>query len=511
MLDSIGDALTLTAGKYPDKTALINYSGHSFTYREFNERVNRLANALTDLGFEKGDKIAYLFLNCSQFLESHFAVAKAGCVGVPINFRLMGRELAYQISDCDASCVIYSGEFIPSINAIKGQLEKVRHFICDGDAGRDILNYEQLIERQGAHEPNVQVTLYDENLILYTAGTTGFPKGAVLTHKNSLFNAMAMIMDYGMNFREVFQVIPPLFHSASLNGVSLPGILCGSTLVLHSQFNPQDALQAIQDKNISITWGPATLLRMLIAFQDFGSYDTSSVRLVINGAMYMPAEMRQAVLSKFPSAKIADTYGMTEASPCTTILPPDRSLEKPASVGIPLTLCDVKIFNGAGQEAASGEEGEIVNRGNFMKGYYGRDEATAECIKGGWFYTGDMGKKDEDGFVYLVDRKKDMICSGGENVYSREVEEVIALYPNVFEVAVIGLPDEKWGEVVTAVVTPMPGTELKADELAVHCRKNLAGYKCPKIIRFTDSLPKNPSGKILKREIKKIYLKEGLA
>lgn len=204
-------------------------------------------------------------------------------------------------------------------------------------------------------------------------------------------------------------------------------------------------------------------------------------------------------------------YGMTEASPCTTILPPDRSLEKSASVGIPLTLCDVKIFNEAGQEAAAGEVGEIVNRGNFMKVYYGRDEATAECIKGGWFYTGDMGKKDEDGFIYLVDRKKDMICSGGENVYSREVEEVIALYPKVFEVAVIGLPDEKWGEVVTAVVTPIPGTELKADEIVVHCRKNLAGYKCPKIIRFTESLPMNPSGKILKREIKKICLKEGLA
>ena len=505
MLDSIGDSLALTAGKYPDKIALVDYGGSRFTYRELNERVNRLANALIGLGVRKGDRVAYLFFNCSQFVETHYAVAKAGAVGVPLNFRLVGRELAYQINNADAAALVYAPEFAQTVNAIRPDVPGVKLLICGGDGGEGVFNYDALIQEGSPAEPGVAVNLYDENVILYSAGTTGLPKGSVLTHKNSLFNGLTMLIDYGFKHDDLFQVIPPLYHSASLNGVMVSSVLAGGTAVVHKQLSPQQMLQAIQEYKITCTWGPATMWRMVIGYPEIGRYDLSSVRLVINGAMYMPAEMRKAVLAHFPNAVMGDTYGMTEASPCTTILRPGDALRKPASVGVPLTVCDVKIFNEQGEEVPPGVVGEIVNRGNFMKGYYKNEEATAQAIRGGWFYTGDLGMKDEEGFIYLVDRKKDMIVSGGENVYSREVEEVIAAHPGVFEVAVIGLPDEKWGEVVTAVIAPAPGKQITGQEIIDYCRQNLAGYKCPKVIKFAEMLPKNPAGKILKRELKELY------
>ena len=504
-IDSIGDTLTITAGKYPDRTAMVNYGGSSLTYREFNERVNKLANALIALGVEKGEKVAYLFLNCSEFLEAHYAVAKSGAVGVPLNFRLTGRELAYQINNADSVCVVYGPEFAETIDSIRQEVTRVSHFICNGKGGDDVLKYEDLIAAAGPDDPGVEVSLYDENLILYTAGTTGLPKGSVLTHRNHLFNAMTMVMDYGLRGDDITQIVPPLYHSASLNGFAITSVLLGAKMVIHKQFSPQEMLQAIQDQKITCTWGPATIWRMVIGHPDIDKYDTSSIRLLVNGAMYMPAEMRKEVLSHFPNAVMGDTYGMTEASPCTTILRPEDVLRKPATVGVPLTVCDVKIFNDRGEEVPRGSIGEIVNRGNFMKSYYKNDEATAESIKGGWFYTGDLGIKDEEGFITLVDRKKDMIVSGGENVYSKEVEEVIAGYPDVFETAVIGLPDEKWGEVVTTVIAPMPGKQIKSEDIIEYCRKNLAGYKCPRIVKFVESLPKNPAGKIVKRELKEMF------
>lgn len=255
MLDSIGDTLTLTAGKYPNKIAVVEHGGSKLAYREFNERVNRLANALIALGIKKGDKIAYLFFNCSQFAETHYAVAKAGAVGVPLNFRLVGRELSYQINNSDAVCLIYGPEFVQTVESIRQEIPGVKHFICAGNGSGDVLKYEELIKDNSPAEPGVEVGLYDENLILYTAGTTGAPKGSVLTHKNHLFNGMTMIMDYGMRPDDVMQIIPPLYHSASLNGFMIPGVLLGATLVLHKEMDPQQMLQAIQEYKITITWG----------------------------------------------------------------------------------------------------------------------------------------------------------------------------------------------------------------------------------------------------------------
>ncbi len=506
MLDNVGDALTLTAGKFPHKTAVINDGGSSLTFGQLNERTNKLANALMKLGVKKGDRIAYLFPNTSTFFEVHFAVAKIGAVGVPLNVRLVGRELHYQIHHADAVAVIFHGAFAKTVSSIQKELPTVRHFIGEGCEGEGVLDYETVLQEGDGRDPDVAVGLYDPNVVLYTAGTTGVPKGAVLSHKNSLFNAMAMIMDYGMRHEDVLQVVPPLYHSASLNGFAVTGVLLGATQVLHATVDLGGIFQSIQNHRITFTWGPATLWRMLLAYPERDQYDTSSVRMVINGAMYMPAEMRRAVLAMFPNAAMGDTYGMTEASPCTTILRPEDVLRKPASVGVPLTICDVKIFDDEGREVPPGTVGEIVNRGNFMMGYDKNPEATAQAIRNGWYYTGDLGRKDEEGFIYLVDRKKDMIVTGGENVYSREVEEVIAAHPGVFEAAVVGLPDERWGEKVTAVIVPKPGAPLTEEDVLNHCRQNLAGYKCPKTILFRPELPKSAAGKILKKDIRETLL-----
>ena len=507
-INSIGDSLTLTAGKYQNKIALVNFGGSRFTYSKFNERVNRLANALIELGVGKGDNVAYLFYNGNKFLEAHYAVAKLGAVGVPLNTRLVGRELLYQIENADTVCLIYSNEFYDIIDSIRENLTKVRYFISDDGKGDGIFSYDELISGSDSKEPEAEVSLYDENVILYTAGTTGVPKGAVLTHRNSLFNGFTMIMDYHFAPDDVLQVIPPLYHSASLNAFAVPAVIMGGTMVIHKGVIAKEIFQAIEDEKVTVSWGPATMWRMLISDPAIREYDLSSVRLIANGAMYMSSSMRKELLSYFPNAMIGDTYGMTESSPCTTILPPKDALRKSSSVGIPLTVCDVKIFNEKGEEVPIGEIGEIVNRGNVMKGYYKNPKATAEVIKDGWFYTGDLGMKDDEGFIYLVDRKKDMIVTGGENVYSKEVEEVITTHHKVFEVAVIGLPDEKWGEVVTAIITPKPGETITEEEIIEYCKKNLAGYKCPKIVKFVDNIPKNPAGKIVKSKLKKLYEKQ---
>ncbi|MBN2515891.1 MAG: long-chain-fatty-acid--CoA ligase [Deltaproteobacteria bacterium] len=502
--DSLGDTLRLTAGKYPDKIAVVNYGESRFTYCELNERVNKLANTFREMGISKGDKVAYLFFNCSQFLEVHYAVAKTGAVGVPLNFRLIGKELSYQLNNSDAVCIVYGPEFVETVNSIRHEIPNIKYYICDGDGDDSTLIYEKVIASGSPDEPNVDVTLYDDFIIMYTSGTTGLPKGTVLTHKNNFLGNIEIALDYRFKRSDILQIVPPLYHLASLTFSGMALIL-GQTLIIHKQVNPQEMLQAIPDEKITFSWGPGTLWNMLINYPDFEKYDVSSVRLIINGGMTMPSELRQKVLDKFPNAELGDTYGLTETSVGVSILPPEDALRKSASVGVPLVFSDVRIFNDHGEELPPNVVGEIVSAGNFMKGYYKNEKATAEAIKKGWFCTGDLGMKDEEGFIYLVDRKKDMISTGGENVYSKEVEDVIYGYPDVLEVAIIGTPDEKWGEVVTAVIVPKTGKAIVEEDFIKYCRSNMASYKCPKIIKFTESIPKNPSGKILKRELREIY------
>ena len=499
-IDSVGDMFALTAAKYPDKTALV-FQDERFTYGELNARVNRLARALTAAGVRKGDKVAFLFMNSPEFVVTWLAVAKAGAVGVPLNYGLVPRELKYQIGQADAVAIVFSPLFMERILAIRDDLPQVRTYLCNGENGT--LDFETLSAGYPPDEPEVDVSLYDANLILYTAGTTGVPKGAVLTHRNSLFNAFTCCLDYRFTCDDVLQIVPPLFHAAAVNCMLLPGLVLGCTIAIHLRFDPEDMLRTIQQEAVTVTWGPAILWRTLLAYPDFAKYDVRSVRLLGNGGMAMPGEMREKLLAHFPCAAMMDIYGMTELSPAATLLRPEAALAKPLSVGTPMTLTDVRIFDWRGREAAVGEVGEIAVRGNALDGYYKMPEETGQAVKGGFFRTGDLGKRDEDGFITLVDRKRDVITTGGEQVYSREVEEVLQANPRIKESAVIGVADEKWGERVVAIVSLRQ--ETTPDALLAWCRENLAAYKCPRQIHIVNDIPRNAAGKVVKGELRKRF------
>lgn len=499
-IDSIGDMFRLTAEKHPDRTALVFENGR-ITYGELNRRVNRLANALIGLGLRKGDRAAFLYLNSPEFVTAWFAIAKAGGIGVPLNFGLVARELRHQIDAAGVRALLHAPLFADRIAGIRKELETVRIHICDGEGGS--LDLEELLANASEEEPTEAAGLYDPALILYTAGVTGIPKGALLTHKNCLFNAFTCAIDYGLSGRDVLQIIPPLFHPATLNCMLLPGIVLGATTVIHRRFDPAEMLSSVEREGVTVIWGPATLWLQLLGYSGSDRFDRGSVRLIVSGAMPLSRETREKILVLFPKAAMMDVYGVTEASPGATILRPAEALEKPGSIGRPLTLTDVRILDRRGREAAPEEIGEIAIRGNLFDRYDRMSGETEEALRDGFFRTGDVGRRDADGFLYLVDRKADVIRTGGEEVYSREVEEVIQANPKVLETAVIGIPDEIRGERVEAVVSRRE--EFAEEELIAWCRQNLAEYKCPGRIHFVREIPKTPAGKIVKAELRRRY------
>ncbi|MCE5264747.1 MAG: AMP-binding protein [Deltaproteobacteria bacterium] len=499
-IDSIGDMLRLTAEKHPHRTAIVFENGR-ITYWELNRRVNSLANALIGLGLGKGDRAAFLYLNSPEFVTAWFAIAKAGGVGVPLNFGLVARELSHQIAAAGARALLHAPLFADRIGEIRKELETVRIHICDGRGGSH--DWEELLSGASQEEPAETAGLYDPGLILYTAGVTGIPKGALLTHRNCLFNAFTCAIDYGLSGRDVLQIIPPLFHPATLNCMLLPGIVLGASAVIHRRFDPAEMLSAVEREGVTAIWGPATMWLQLLRHPGIDRYDRSSVRLIANGAMPLTRESRKEVLGLFPNAAMMDVYGVTESSPGATILRPAEALERPASIGRPLTLTDVRIIDRKGAEAPPGVIGEIAIRGNLFERYDRMPGETDEAVRDGFFRTGDMGRRDADGFLYLVDRKADVIRTDGEEVYSREVEEVLQANPKVLESAVIGVPDEMHGERVEAVVACRQ--ESGEEELIAWCRQNLAAYKCPGRVHFVKEIPKTPAGKIVKAVLRRRY------
>lgn len=499
-IDSIGDMFCLTALKHPDRTALVFESGR-ITYGELNGCVNRLANGLAARGFKKGDRAAFLYLNSPEFITAWFAIAKAGGVGVPLNFGLAARELRHQIEAAGVTTLLHAPLFADRIASIRRELDKVRIHVCDGEGGS--LAGDEILAGASEEEPVPAAGLYDPALILYTAGMTGIPKGAVLSHRNCLFNAFTCAMDYGLRSRDVLQIIPPLFHPATLNCMVLPGIVVGATTVIHRRFDPAEMLSAVEKEQVTVVWGPSTMWLQLLRYAGSKRFNRDSVRLIANGAMPLASETRRELLTLFPKAAMIDIYGVTEASPGATILRPEEALEKPASIGRPLTLTDVRIIDRRGAEAPDGVVGEIAVRGNLFDGYDRMPAETDAALTDGFFRTGDMGRRDDEGFFYLVDRKADVILADGREIYSREVEEVLQAHPQVLENAVIGLPDQERGERVEAVVSPR--SEVAEEELIAWCRQHLADYKCPGRIHFVREIPKTPAGKIVKAELRRRY------
>jgi acyl-CoA synthetase (AMP-forming)/AMP-acid ligase II len=502
---NIGYFLTRSANKYPNKTALV-IQDQRFSFSHLNTRANKLAHALMNLGGKKGDKFAVLMFNCHQFVEAYYAVMKIGGVLVSLNGRLIGDELQYIINHSDAGFLIFGQDFIQTVDSIRAAIPNADKFITVGQNIPEWSSgYEEILEKGSEKEPDIDIDEYDDACILYTSGTTGRPKGALTTHRNIFLNAVNQIVDWDLKPDDIDLLPIPLFHAGGLGFIPRLGLL-GNTIVLMESFEPRTFMELIQQEKITRTGIIPTMAKMVFDLPDFDIFDTSSIRSLLTGTMLLPTALRKLITKKFPNAGLYDTYGQTEATSTISVQKPKDGFRKIGSVGKPFFLTEVMIVDEKDREVPRGEVGEIIMKSpTIMKGYYKDPEATEQAIKGGWLYTGDMGKMDEEGYIYIVDRKKDMIISGGINIYSKEIEDVLYSHTKVAETAVIGVPDEKWGENVMAVIVPRGEESMTESEVVEFCKEKLASYKKPKFVAFIKQMPKNRLGKILKTELRGKY------
>jgi len=516
----LGELIARNARKFPDKEAVI-YGDTRLTYREFNARINRLAHALMDMGIEKGEKVAILLFNCNQYLEAYFALAKIGAVAVPVNFRLHPDEIAYIVDNADAAAFILGETFVDPIRGIQGDLPQVRQYISVTEKPVEgMLHFESLLQKCPEDEPLVLVEEDDPVFIMYTAGTTGRPKGAVLTHKGQAMiwtlAALEVSREPDIGDMSVWRAcaVPPMFHIASF-GICLANLLLTATVILPTQvFNPVEVMQLLErEKCNSVLLIPA-MGNFLLQIPDLDKYDTSSLKAWFSGASILPTDLRRRIMQAFPNIKIFDCFGQTETNALVSILRPSDAERKVASVGGGLPLVEIRVVDDQDRDVPVGEVGEAIYRGPaIMKEYYNNPEATAAAFKNGWFHSGDAVRRDEEGFLYVVDRKTDMIISGGENIYPAEIEEVLYKHPKILEAAVIGVHDEQWGEShdeqwgesVKAIVVTKAGETLTEEEVIEFCKGRLASYKKPRSVDFIDALPRNPAMKVLKTVLRERY------
>lgn len=490
----------------PDKPALVWKEG-SYTYRELNDEVNKLGHALHRLGIQKGDRVALQLLNCPEFVLSYLAVMKIGAVIVPINPLYKGKDLGDIMKDSEALVLVTSTGFAENIIKLRPNLETFKHLILTGKASQtseyDALSFEELKNQEEPEE--ITVYLEDSQLaeIIYTSGTTGFAKGAMLTHSNLYTNAKTYSEIMGCTADERILIVAPAFHSAAQTCCMTNGFVCGGTSYLLERWtNATDTLKAMEEWGITFFFGPPTMYTFLLSHPQIESFDLK-LRIAFTGAASLPVEIFNKWRDIF-GFEIVEGYGLSETSPMATCNPP-FGIKKPGSIGCQIPTVECRIFNESGQELPVREVGEIVIKGpNVMAGYWKNPEATTQAIRDGWFYSGDLAYKDEDGYIFIVDRKKDMIIRGGLKVYPREVEEVLYRHPAVMEAAVIGIPDSISGEAVKAFIVLREGQQAKASDFKRFCNEQLANFKVPKSIEMIEALPKTATGKVLKTHLRKM-------
>ncbi|MGD0233633.1 MAG: long-chain-fatty-acid--CoA ligase [Syntrophorhabdales bacterium] len=511
---TIGDLLTRNANKFPNKTAVV-FEDCSMTFSALNERVNRLANALVDLGLEKGDRVGVLVHNCHQFIEIYFALAKAGGIFCPYNNHLKQWELKDILDYSSPKFLFLDSDYAQMVRELRPELVSIKAYISLQKSDYGFMeDYETVVARGRSVEPAVKVVEDDVLSIIFTAGTTGKPKGAMRTHRHLMSDAVASVIELRVEYDEKVLITFPMYHVACEDNIVRHSFMPNTIYIKREGgFNPEQILDYISKERISRCQLVPTMIHSLVQVRDVDKYDLSSLRLILYAGSSMPVELLKKALSIFPCG-FAQLYGQTESGPFTTVLKPEdhvldgteKSLARLASSGKPAVNYEIKIVDEQDNDVAVGEVGEIIGRSEaIMIAYWQMPEETQKKLKNGWLYTGDLGKFDEDGYVYIVERKNDMIISGGVNVYPREIEEVLYRHPAVSEASVIGLPDEHWGEVVKAVIVLKEGAQASEAEIIEFCGKNLAGFKKPKTVDFCKELPKSPQGKILKKEIRKQY------
>jgi acyl-CoA synthetase (AMP-forming)/AMP-acid ligase II len=506
---SIGNIVSRNAINYPNKEALV-FEDLRYTWSQLNERVNRLANSLLSLGLKKGEKVALLSENVPAMVEANYALAKIGVVYFPVKTRLFPADISYLIDLSDAGVLIFHRDFSPIVNDIKDKLPKVKTYIqIGGDLQDYALDYEEFLNRGDSREPTIEVLSDDLYIFLCTGGTTGVSKLAMLTHANALWAVYTTINTLNLSEKDTGLQVLPLFH-VIINNCLNSLMAAGAKVVLQHRFDMVEYMKNVHEEKVTVAMVvPPFLFSWIMSVPEAIAYDVTHVRVFATAAATFPNDLKKDVQRYMPNAEMYYTYGLTESSGGNaTVLLPSMMFDKDDSIGVINPILSYKLVDDQGKEVGIGEPGELLLKGpSVISGYYKREDETKITFTDGWLHTGDIVSQDGEGFLYFVDRRKDMIKTGGENVFAKEVEDALLTHPKVQESAVFGLPDPKWGEKIHAAVVLKPGEQATEDELLAYAKEKLPGYKRPKVIYFLDTLPRNPSGKVLKYKMKEEYQK----
>lgn len=512
------DLLRISSAIVPDRIATI-FDGQRESFWDLNERTNRLANALAQLGVKKDDKVAIIAVNCPQYVETYFAISKMGAVLVPLSFRAKVDEQNYMVNMSEANTLLIGDRYLDLVDSIRPSLTNVKNYISIEKGREGYLNYEELLAAASPDEYETEVGDDDMTILMFTAGTTGFPKGVMLNHSNFMNYLMENVLPADPDNEETNVLAIPLYHVAGIQTM-MSSIYGGRTLALLRQFDTVEWLQMVQKEKVTRSVLVPTMLKMIIEHPDYSKYDLSSLQFITYGAAPMPFEVIKRAVELMPKVRFMNAFGQTETASTITVLGPDDHViegtqeekEKKlrrlsSSIGKVLSGVEIKIVDDDAHDLPIGQVGEIVARGDrVMAGYWKNPEATASTLlRNGWLRTGDLGYMDDEGYIYLAGRAKDIIIRAGENISPEEVENVLYAHPAVDEAAVIGIPDPEWGEEVRAVVVLRQGQKASAEEIMEFCRQNLSSFKRPKSVVFVDELPRNPMGKVLKRVLREEY------
>ncbi|HLO00057.1 MAG TPA: long-chain fatty acid--CoA ligase [Pyrinomonadaceae bacterium] len=500
--ENLRDLLERRVAVAPDKVFLFSEAdGRRFTFAQFDEAVNRTVRLLQAHGVARGDVVSLLLPNSAEYIIAYFACWKLGATAGPVNSLLKAKEISFVISDSETRTLLVHPEFQPTIDSIKNELPGLRQVINFAD---EALATSDFVAETGGSTSTVSsdINRDTEAIIIYTSGTTGNPKGCLLTHGNLIANARQISRWLGFTENDRLLSVMPLFHMNAVSVTTMSALYAGGSTVISPKFSASRFWQIISDYQITSFGSVATMLSMLLTTHPDGvpqGLKTDQLRFAMCGSAPVPAEVLRRFEETF-NCLVIEGYGLSESTCRSTFNPPDER-RRPGSCGMPIGN-EMRVVDDDNNEVANGELGEIVLRGeNILKGYYRNPEATATAFRNGWFHTGDVGYRDADGFFYIVDRKSDMIIRGGENIYPREIDEVLYQHPAVAAAATIGVPDQLYGEDVAAFVVLKEGREATAEEIIAFCRARLADYKCPKSVRIVAEIPKGPTGKLLKREL----------
>jgi acyl-CoA synthetase (AMP-forming)/AMP-acid ligase II len=491
------------AGRTPDK-AITVFEGETITYGAMAERAEKLAAGLAGRGVGRGDVVALLSYNCPEMLETIFAANFLGAIAMPINWRLAAPEVRYILEHSGAGALVCDEALVDLADEATRGMEASLIRACVSP--REAAGWTTLDDLRATttnKAARLPLAADDVHRLMYTSGTTGRPKGVMITHANLAWKNLAHITEFGFTGADLGLACGPLYHVGALDLTTTSLIAVGATTIIHRAFEPSAVVDELERSRVSTVWLAPAMVNAIMALPDIEHRDLSSVRVVVNGGEKMPIPLIERLQRTFPSAWFADAYGLTETVSGDTFLDRESMVRKLGSVGRPCLYLELDIWDEERRSLAAGEPGEIVVRGpKVFKGYWRDAAATDAAFAGGWFHTGDIGVRDEDGYLFIVDRLKDMIVSGGENIASSEIERVLYEHHTVLEAAVVGRPDDRWGEAPVAFVVLRPDVGATADELLDHCRSQLARFKVPRAITFLEALPRNPSGKVLKRELR---------